>query len=256
MEARSKAMTKTKIPTVLVLRTCQSNLQSYRGFQWPSSGRVIAPDWDPTPTCGKGLHGLLRGVGDGDLLNWDPSAKWLVVRVRTSEIVDLTNKVKFPRGTVVYCGDRKTATDLLVAKYPNTPIVGCFVTGGAYATVTGGAYAKVTGGAGATVTGGVGATVTGGVGATVTGGAGATVTGGAGATVTGGVYAKVTGGDRATVTGGAYATVTGGVGATLQLSYWDGNRTRIVVSYIGEDGIQPDVVYRLNSAHVFEATAP
>ena len=45
----------------LILRTCNSDLTSYNGFQWPESGFVEAPDWDKTPQCGNGLHGLLQG---------------------------------------------------------------------------------------------------------------------------------------------------------------------------------------------------
>lgn len=35
--------------TVLVLRTCNTERQSYKGFQWPVSGPVACEDWDPTP---------------------------------------------------------------------------------------------------------------------------------------------------------------------------------------------------------------
>jgi hypothetical protein len=63
--------------------------------------------------------------------------------------------------------------------------------------------------------------------------------------VTGGDRATVTGGVGATVTGGNYATVTGGNWATLQLSFFDGMRTRIVAGYVGEDGIKPERAYRL-----------
>ncbi len=30
---------------VLVLRTCDKNLKSHNGFQWPESGEVSTPDW-------------------------------------------------------------------------------------------------------------------------------------------------------------------------------------------------------------------
>ena len=45
----------------LILRTCDANMQSHGGFQWPRSGPVAAPDWNPAPECGNGLHGFLRG---------------------------------------------------------------------------------------------------------------------------------------------------------------------------------------------------
>ncbi len=91
----------------LALRTCDRDMKAYGGFQWPESGTVEAPDWDPAPVCGHGLHGLLRGVGDGGLLSWDPDARWLVVQVRESDIVRIDErKVKFPKGKVIFVGDR------------------------------------------------------------------------------------------------------------------------------------------------------
>jgi len=112
---KATAPTPAKQPTVLVLRTCDENLKAYNGFQWPASGLIAAPDWRSDAECGHGLHGLLWGEGDGSLLNWDAKAKWLVVEVEESSIVDLAGKVKFPRGVVVHCGDRKSATDYIAA---------------------------------------------------------------------------------------------------------------------------------------------
>lgn len=54
----------------LMLRTCTAEMKSYNNFQWPESGPVSCDDWDPTPCCGGGLHGLLWGEGNASLLNW------------------------------------------------------------------------------------------------------------------------------------------------------------------------------------------
>ena len=88
---------------VLVLRTCKADLTSYGGFRWPESGPAEAPDWRPDAECGRGLHGLLWGEGDGSLLDWSAGAKWLVVEVEAADIIDLGGKVKFPRGVVAHC---------------------------------------------------------------------------------------------------------------------------------------------------------
>ena len=104
-----------KMKTVLILRTCTASLTSQGGFQWPTSGHVAAPDWKPTQACGHGLHGLLWGCGDASLLDWSEQAKWLVVEVTEASIIDLGDKVKFPEGTVVYCGDRNGAANLIAA---------------------------------------------------------------------------------------------------------------------------------------------
>jgi len=74
---------------VVVLRTCNSDMTSYGGFFWPESGEVVALDWDPDPVCGKGLHGFLRGEGDGALANWSECAKWIVLAVNVTDVVEL-----------------------------------------------------------------------------------------------------------------------------------------------------------------------
>jgi hypothetical protein len=204
------------VRTFLALRTCASDMTSHGGFRWPERGPVVAPDWDPKPVCGGGLHGLKWGEGSGLLVSWHDKAKWLVVEVVEGTEVDLGGKVKFPAGTVVFCGDRRGATDyILTHGGAGRAVVGATVTGGYGARVVGGDFAEVTGGDCATVIGGDSATVTGGDSATVIGGCGATVTGGDRAMVTGGWNAIVTGGHGAMVTGGGYATVTGGDYATV-----------------------------------------
>ena len=87
--------------TAIILRTCDKDLKSHGGFQWPEKGHVEAPDWDPTSRCGGGLHGLLEGEGDWDLLDWTPTAKALLVRVAQSSMVAFNGKVKFSAGEVL-----------------------------------------------------------------------------------------------------------------------------------------------------------
>ena len=119
-----------KNKSVYILRTCNENLTSYNGFQWPSHGYVEAPDWDPAAECGKGLHGLLWGQGGGDLLDWSTSANWLVVRV-DGPVTDLGQKVKFQAGYVEFCGNRKNATDFIISKGADPAnVAGAFVTVG------------------------------------------------------------------------------------------------------------------------------
>ena len=192
---------------VLILRTCKSDMTSHNGFVWPESGPVECPNWNPEPVCGGGLHGWLWGEGNGVLGNWSKNAKWLVVRVLASDVVDLDGKVKFPRGEVVYCGPRFDAT----------------------------AYLAANGGAGKAV-----------IGIALTGGHGSTLTGGDDSALTGGDDSTLTGGDRSTLTGGDDSTLTGGDRSTLIFEYWchRTGRKRIAVAYPGEDGIEPNVPYR------------
>ena len=94
---------------VLILRTSNRNRRSHGGFRWPESGHVEAPDWDPEPVCGGGLHGLANGRGNPGYLDTRKSAIWQVVAVEDDLIVDLGDKVKFPQGEVTYSGDREGA---------------------------------------------------------------------------------------------------------------------------------------------------
>ena len=158
----------TKPKTVLVLRTCASNRTSHEGFTWPESGPIECPDWKPTAECGNGLHGCLWGEGDGTLLDWSPDARWLVVEVRASEVVDLAGKVKFPRGVVVHCGDRLSATSFLAAHgAAGRAIIGGTATAGHGGTATAGYYGTATAGDGGTASAGHGGTATAGHGGTV-----------------------------------------------------------------------------------------
>ena len=145
---------------VLVLRTCNEKLQSYGGFQWPAKGPVEAPDWMPTTDCGDGLHGFLWGEGEGQLADWTETAKWLVVRVVAADVIDLGGKVKFPRGEVVFCGERTAATAYIAAHGAvGKSIVGGTSTSGFCGTSTSGYRGTSTSGYGGTSTSGDGGTI-------------------------------------------------------------------------------------------------
>ena len=223
---------------MLFLRTTDADAKSYGGFQWPRDvGAVVeAPDWNPKPECGNGLHGLLDGLGESSHLSFNPGAIWWIVDA--DDAVYLDGKWKFQRCTVLDFGPRHEITARLHALRPG-PIHGLCMTGGNYATLTGGYYA----------------TLTGGNYATLTGGDCATLTGGNYATLTGGYYATLTGGNYATLTGGNYATLTGGDCATLIFMRLNGGRKRVLTAYVGEDGIEPGTPYRANDNHTSVVSA-
>jgi len=251
---------------VLILRTCNADMTAYGGFVWPASGPVEAPDWDPAANCGNGLHGWLWGDGDGSLGNWSADAKWLVVEVDGEAVVDLDGKVKFPRGEVIYAGDRHVATAMICA-HPGaagklvigstlTGGDGSTLTGGYGSTLTGGYRSTLTGGYRSTLTGGDRSTLTGGYGSTLTGGYGSTLTGGDGSTLTGGYGSTLTGGDRSTLTGGDGSTLTGGDGSTFIVLRWNGKRYKVVVGEVkdasGDGQLEPNTKYRVNDAGEWE----
>ena len=208
--------------TVLILRTCSAAMTAYGGFRWPESGPVEAPDWNPVPVCGNGLHGALWGEGDGNLLDFDLAARWLVVEVPADSIVDLGGKVKFPRGVVVCCGDRDEATQYMMARAPGRAVIGAIVTAGD--------------------------------GGTATAGDGGTATAGDRGTATAGYGGTATAGYRGTATAGYRGTATAGYGGTLSLRWHDGSRYRIATFYVGENGIEPGVAYRCEGGRAVKVT--
>ena len=243
---------------VLVLRTCKEDLTSHNGFKWVDKGIVKAPDWDPKPKCGNGLHGLLWGQGNGGLLYWGPEAKWLVVEVDEDKVVDIDGyKVKFPEGNVIYCGNRKDATDLVASKAPlGTVIVGYMATASDYGTATAGFKGTATAGTDGTATAG-------GYGTATAGNSGTAIAGDYG-TATAGDYGTATAGTYGTATAGTYGTATAGYGGTaiagdrgtaiageygtIQIKWYDekNSRDRTIIGYVGDNGIKANVPYVCN----------
>ena len=56
-----------------------------------------------------------------------------------------------------------------------------------------------------------------------------------------------------TATAGDGGTATAGNRGTLCLSFWDGNRRRIIIGYVGEDGVKANVAYRVRDGKLVEA---
>ena len=206
-------------PKAYILRTCNADMSSRNGFIWPREGAVECPDWKATKECGNGLHGALWGEGDGSLLDWSDGAVWVVAGV--DEWIDLDGKVKFPRADVVFSGSRGDAVAMLVSLGATGAIIGGTATAGDYGTATAGD--------------------------------GGTATAGYRGTATAGDDGTATAGYRGTATAGDYGTATAGDGGTLCLSYFDGKRRRIVIAYVGEDGVKANVAYRVRDGKLVEA---
>ena len=247
--------------TELILRTCNANMTSRNGFKWPRSGYVAAPDWNPEPKCGGGLHGFLRGEGGGGLADWSSDAVWLVAEIET--YVDLVDKVKFPAAHVIFAGSRLEAAAIVKARYPDAAVIGANVavedrrvavvgdygtaTAGNWGTATAGDRGTATVGKRGTATAGYDGTATAGYGGTATAGYGGTATAGDRGTASAGDRGTATAGDRGTATAGDDGTATAGNGGMLQIYYYDRYaRRRIATSYVGENNILPNVKYRLD----------
>ena len=145
---------------VLIMRSCDATLRSYNNFQWPESGFVAAPDWEATEACGNGLHGFLWGEGDCHLANQAADAKWLVVETDGDKVIDLGGKVKFPAGTVVYCGEAKGAAAYIQANGgAGKKVIHGTATAGWKGTATAGDEGTATAGDEGTATAGLGGVI-------------------------------------------------------------------------------------------------
>ena len=196
--------------TDFLLKTVHADGAAWGGFRWPldEGAEVIAPDWDPTPVCGGGLHGLLNGAGNGSLIDWSTDAVWIVAEIPDGEtVVDLDGNVKVRRCIVRHVGDKTSAPEFLAAHGHTEGVVA--------------------------------GTATAGDGGTATAGDDGTATAGDGGTATAGVDGTATAGD-----GG---TATAGDGGTIILAWWDYDlgRRRWVVGEVGIDGIVADTPYRV-----------
>ena len=228
---------------VLVLRTCNAGMISYGRFVWPELGHVEAPDWEPTEKSGNGLHGFLWGEGNGNLISWKEDAKWLVVKVNKEDLIKLDGKVKFKRGDVIYSGNRKKATKLIIKHKPEAVVIGVTKKGnnvhvgyggkaiaGNYGEATAGNYGEVTAGNyGKAIVGYKGAAYAGNSGMVIAGDYGEAIAGRYG-TATAGNYGEVTAGYKGTAIVGDYGKAVSGVyGKAIAGSYG-----KAIVGYEGK----------------------
>ena len=79
-----------------------------------------------------------------------------------------------------------------------------------------------------------------------TAGGGGGATGGDGGTATAGGGGTATAGDGGTATAGDGGTATAGYGGVLAIYRWNGKRWKMTCTEVGENGIEPNVAYRLD----------
>jgi hypothetical protein len=232
MKAKRKAASakpaskKSKGETVLVLRTCNADLTSHGGFQWPSEigATVSAPDWKKTDDCGNGLHGWLYGQGDHGASNsiGNVDAKWIVVEVPLASVVMLGGKCKFPSCVVRHIGDKESATAYLIANEPrakDVAVIGATIIAGAGQTAAVGGLGTATAGDRGTATAGYSGTATAGYSGTATAGDRGTATAGDSGTATAGYSGTATAGYSGTATAGDSGTATAGYSGTATAGY-------------------------------------
>jgi hypothetical protein len=120
------------------------------------------------------------------------------------------------------------------------------LTAGYDSMLTAGYHGTLTAGDHGTLTAGNHGTLTAGDGSTLTAGDYSTLTAGDYSTLTADYRSTLTAGDDSTLTAGDDSTLKAGIYSILSVRYWDGNCYRLATTYVGEDGIQPNVPYRFN----------
>ena len=255
---------------MLGLRTVDNDRKSYNNFQWhPVGGTAIAPDWDGGKAeCGGGLHFLPWGEGDGRLLNWSPVAIWQVVDDQDApDTILFDRKAKAHKLTVVFEGNQKDATDYILSHGAvGKAVVGATVVVGNNQVAVVGDYGNATAGDNGIAISGYNGTATAGIGGnaivgdygnatagyngTATAGYNGTATAGIGGNAIVGYNGAATAGYNGTATAGNYGTATAGMYGTLIIKHCD-DRYRTVVGYVGEDGILPNVAYKLDKKGKF-----
>ena len=247
---------KAKPGHVLILRTSNADRTSHGGFKWPAKGPVSCDDWSPEPSCGNGLHGFLKGEGDGSLANWADDATWQVISVREDTIVKIDSaKVKFPRGIVVHSGSKAVALAMILAAYPGHAVIGATITAGYKGTATAGYKGTATAGNKGTATAGYKGTATAGHYGQATAGYKGKATAGYYGQATAGDSGTATAGDSGTATAGDSGTATAGDSGTLVIKHWDGSRYRLIVAYVGENGIEANTAYKIVDSKLVKVTS-
>jgi len=244
---------KLKQGEALILRCCKSDGTSRNGFTWPEKGTVAAPDWEPNPECGNGLHGWLRGAGDVNCWTHNLDDLWIVAAVSESDCIDLSGKVKFPSCRVLYRGNRETAVQAVQKAYPASAVIFGTATAGDRGTAAAGDSGTATAGTRGTATAGDSGTATAGDSGTATAGYAGTATAGDSGTATAGTRGTATAGDSGTATAGDRGTAAAGDSGIISIRHYDprADRYRVMIGYVGEGGLKPGVAYKLNDQAQF-----
>lgn len=259
------------------VRSCRRNpdgkLESLhsdaKGFVWPEEvGSVVTcPDWDPHERCGGGLHGLRPGDDDPGMWANEPNAVWMICSYDPATAVVLKRKIKVPSCVVEYVVDLKNGAPFKVPQWLRDhgvaepiyrgvdidlvdsciPEVHRHIKVGAYGYAISHRF-------GVSEAGWDGTAIAGGFGKASAGVSGMAIVGDYGTAFAGmGGKAQAGNGGTAIATnyGRAIAGYLGkaqaGIGGIIQIEWITKDAyPRIATGYIGQDGLEPNVLYMLD----------
>jgi len=204
-----------------IMRCCSPQMEGHGGFKWPGSGAVSCPDWNERAECGNGLHGWLMGEGDIGVSDHATSdgAKWLVCAVWSADVVDLGQKVKFPRAWVVFCGDKHAASAEIRRLGANGAVIASTLKAGDNSTLKAGWNSTLKAGVNSTLEAGDSSTLKAGDSSTLKAGDSSTLEAGWNSTLKAGANSTLEAGENSTLKAGVNSTLEAGWNSTLKAGW-------------------------------------
>lgn len=208
-----------------------------KGFIWPErvGSVVVAPDWDPTETCGGGLHGLRPGDQEPGEWAEGPNAVWMICSYDpTAAVVLLLGAIiKVPTCVVEYVVDwAKGASTLVPLWLKERGVIEPIYRGD---SIVGDKGVAIVGNEGTAKAGRAGKAIAGDYGIATAGDYGTAISGYCGRSIVG---------DYGLAIVGLHGKAQAGQGGIIQIYRY---HKCIVTGYIGEDGLEANTTYGLDA---------
>jgi hypothetical protein len=245
-------ITKVKEGYGVMIRTVSAEGKAHNGFQWPLEPQdpgefVTAPDWNPSPTCGGGLHGCLWGQNPQHIIGAeDTTRKWQACLVKLDEVVKVDGKIKAPRCRVIAVGDRSTICNYVASLAPrNVGVPYSSTSAGNNGQASAGDYGQASAGYNGQASAGYNGQASAGDYGQASAGYNGQASAGDYGQASAGYYGQASAGNNGQASAGYNGQASAGEKGTLVVRYYDpkANRYRVAVGYVGEDGILPNTVY-------------
>lgn len=207
-------------PSVLALTSCVREGEDMWNNKYPIAEEVVG-----------GGEGWLWGEGDGFYGYYSLDSIWIVTEVAALNIVPRDGFVTFSKGTVVFCGDRKSATNYLLANGgKGKAVIGAEIVAGDNQHVVVGDWGTAIGGNNSTAQAGLNGKAT---------------VGDYGIATTG-PHGSATSGKFGTANAGEFGTAKAGEDGTIHIDYSDrSNKLQFATGHTDHNHLLPNVFYHL-----------